>query len=164
MPIINVNTNFAGQSGVIPTFIFIETNDTYDQVKSLGYLNDLVKDNLSINEGIIAVVSTKPSRNSRTSKSYIFDISKSGNNFSLVNNTGIIAGTTTIYGGGGTGTVFTVAGLTSNSKGAAIIRTSTNNVSITRAIPGVNTLSVTFSADPGANTTVDFNYAINSSP
>lgn len=71
----------------------------------------------------------------------------------------IIAGTTPTYGGGGTSNAFAVTGLTSSAVGAAVIRTSTNAVSIAKAVPGTNLLTVTFSADPGASTTVDYIYA-----
>jgi hypothetical protein len=71
----------------------------------------------------------------------------------------ILAGTTPTYGGGGTSNAFAVTGLTSAAVGSAVIRTSTNAVSIAKALPGTNTLTITFSADPGAGTTVDYNYS-----
>lgn len=71
----------------------------------------------------------------------------------------IIAGTTTAFAGGGTTNTFTIAGLTVNSKGSPVIRASTNSVSITKALPGTNSLAITFSADPGAGTTLDYIYS-----
>ncbi len=70
----------------------------------------------------------------------------------------IIANTTAAYAGGGTSNTFTATGLTVASVGSAVIRASTNSVSITKALPGTNTLAITFSADPGASTTVDYIY------
>jgi hypothetical protein len=70
----------------------------------------------------------------------------------------IIANTTAAYAGGGTTNSFTATGLTVAAKGSAVIRASTNSVSITKALPGTNTLDITFSADPGAATTVDYIY------
>jgi len=70
----------------------------------------------------------------------------------------IISGTTGTYAGGGTSNTFSVTGLSSSCVGSAVIRASTNSVSITKALPGTNTLAITFSADPGANTTVDYIY------
>jgi hypothetical protein len=166
MPILNVNTNFAGQSGVTPTFIFIETNDTYDQVKQGGYLNDLVKENIQIREGMLAAVSTKPSRNSRTTRTYLFGIYRtSGGNYSLVASDATVAGTTGVFNGGATTFTFPgLLGLTVNSRGTATIRNSTNIVAIARALPGNDSLFVTFTADPGPNTLVDFNYVLSDSP
>lgn len=71
----------------------------------------------------------------------------------------IIANTTAAYGGGGTSNAFTATGLTATCHGTAVIRASTNSVSINKALPGTNTLTITFSADPGAGTTVDYIYA-----
>ena len=70
----------------------------------------------------------------------------------------IISNTTAAYAGGGTSNAYTATGLTVASKGSASIRASTNAVSICKALPGTNTLTITFSADPGADTTVDYNY------
>lgn len=70
----------------------------------------------------------------------------------------IIANTTSAFAGGGTTNTFTATGLSSSAVGSAVIRTSTNSVSITKALPGTNTLAITFSADPGAGTTVDYIY------
>lgn len=70
----------------------------------------------------------------------------------------ILSGTTPSYAGGSTSNAFSVAGLSSAAVGSAVIRTSTNAVSIAKAVPGTNTLTITFSADPGANTTVDYLY------
>lgn len=66
------------------------------------------------------------------------------------------ANTTATYAGGGTSNAFTATGLTSTSIVTAVILTSTNSVSITKAVPSSNTLTVTFSADPGASTTVSW--------
>jgi len=67
-----------------------------------------------------------------------------------------LTGTTAAYGGGGTSNAFTVTGLLATDFVSAVIRTSTNAVSIAKAIPTANTLTITFSADPGASTTVDY--------
>lgn len=70
----------------------------------------------------------------------------------------IISNTTAAYGGGGTTNQFAATGLTAAAKGTAVIRASANSVSITKALPGTDTLDITFSADPGAGTTVDYIY------
>lgn len=70
-----------------------------------------------------------------------------------------LTGTTGAYGGGGTSNAFAVIGLSAACVGAAVIRTSTNAVSICKALPGTDSLTITFSADPGAGTTVDYNYS-----
>lgn len=66
----------------------------------------------------------------------------------------IKAAVTGTYAGGGTSNAFTATGLTATSIVTATIATSTNAVAIAKAVPSSNTLTVTFTADPGANTTV----------
>lgn len=66
------------------------------------------------------------------------------------------ANTTAAYAGGGTSNAFTATGLTTSSIVTAVILTSTNAVAIAKAVPTANTLTVTFSADPGAATTVSW--------
>lgn len=68
----------------------------------------------------------------------------------------VIANTTAAYGGGGTSNAFTATGLTTASIVVASILTSTNAVSICKVVPTANTLTITFSADPGAATTVSY--------
>lgn len=66
------------------------------------------------------------------------------------------AGTTAAYAGGGTSNAFTTTNMTSASIVTATILTQTNAATIVKAVPGTNTLTVTFSADPGANTTINW--------
>ena len=66
------------------------------------------------------------------------------------------ANSTTAYAGGGTSNAFTATGLTVSSIVTASILTSTNAVAIAKAVPTANTLTVTFTADPGANTVVSY--------
>lgn len=68
----------------------------------------------------------------------------------------VLAKTTASYAGGGTSNAFTATGLTTSSIVTANILTSTNSVAITKAVPTANTLTITFSADPGAATTVNY--------
>ena len=70
-----------------------------------------------------------------------------------------LAGTTAAYGGGGTSNAFVVTGLLATDIVSAVIRASANSVSVNKAVPTANTLTVTFSADPGAGTTVDYHIA-----
>ena len=66
------------------------------------------------------------------------------------------AATTSAFAGGGTSNAFTTTNMTASSIVTATILSQTNAASIVKAVPGTNTLTVTFSADPGANTTVSW--------
>jgi hypothetical protein len=66
------------------------------------------------------------------------------------------ANTTAAYAGGGTSNAYVATGIGSTSIVTASILASTNAVSITKVVPSANTLTVSFSADPGASTTVSW--------
>jgi hypothetical protein len=66
------------------------------------------------------------------------------------------ANTTASYAGGGTSNAFTATGVTAGMIITANILTSTNAVSIVKVVPGSNIITITFSADPGAATTVNW--------
>lgn len=61
------------------------------------------------------------------------------------------AGTTAAYAGGGTSNVFVTTNMTAASQVVVTLKSCTNIVGYT-AVAGTNTLTVTFSSDPGANT------------
>lgn len=69
---------------------------------------------------------------------------------------GIKRATTAAYGGGGTSNAFTATGLLSTDIVVASILAQTNAASIVKVVPTADTLTVTFSADPGAATTVSW--------
>jgi len=76
-------------------------------------------------------------------------------NLNALTTIGIKRGTTAVYGGGGTSNAFVATGLVATDIVVACLLTSTNVVSI-KAVPSADTLTVTFSADPGANTTLNW--------
>lgn len=75
---------------------------------------------------------------------------------SYLSDTAVKFATSAVWAGGGTTNAFAATGLTASSVVVASIVASTNNVSITSVQPGTNTLTVKFSADPGAATQVNY--------
>lgn len=69
---------------------------------------------------------------------------------------GIKVGTTAAYGGGGTSNAFVATGLVATDRVVASILNATNSVAITQAVPTADTLTIRFSADPGAATTINW--------
>lgn len=69
---------------------------------------------------------------------------------------GVKRGTTAAYAGGGTSNAFVATGLVATDIVVATILASTNDVAIAKAVPTADTLTITFSADPGADTTVQW--------
>lgn len=85
MGIKNVVLDQTGLSGVYPRFIYIETDDTLAEVTATGYLNTL-KENFQFqfDERMMALVSVKSSPGSSSSEVALLDITKSGNDWSLI--------------------------------------------------------------------------------
>jgi len=63
---------------------------------------------------------------------------------------------TSAYAGGGTSVAITVTGAAATDLVFAQIQASTNAVSVVKVVPTLNTVTVHFSADPGAATTVQY--------
>lgn len=94
MGILSFKTESVGQSGVDPRIIYITTNNTSTQVQAPGFLNSLVSQGIDLFETDVALVVTRPTPNSRSASSLLFDVDFSGGDWSLVPITG---------GGGGSG-------------------------------------------------------------
>jgi hypothetical protein len=83
MPILNQQIDQVGQAGVFPAIVYLLTNDTLAQVTATGYLNGLVRSNLPLSEADVALVTTKTSPNAASTQVGWFDVTKSGENWSL---------------------------------------------------------------------------------
>lgn len=83
MAILSFNVNFPGQSGVFPSEIIIETNDTLATVTTAGYLNHMVADNVPLVTGMMALVSTKTTPNSSSPTSSWFNVVHANGDWSL---------------------------------------------------------------------------------
>jgi len=85
MPIKDFDINNIGQSGVFPTTLSILTeDDTFSDVMAIGYLNILkLKFNIPLSEYCMALVSINPNPLLGNIQLAWFNISKSGDNWSL---------------------------------------------------------------------------------
>lgn len=79
MPILSSQVNPIGQTGQIPKFIFIQTNNTIGQVQVPGYLNTLIEQGFSLAEIDMALVSTKLSPYAKNSSTTLYQVVKTGN-------------------------------------------------------------------------------------
>jgi hypothetical protein len=68
----------------------------------------------------------------------------------------LLGSTTATWAGGGTSHTFVALEVSATSTVVATILASTNDVSITKVVPGAGDIAVTFSADPGADTTLNY--------
>jgi len=84
MPILNIKIGEVGLTGVIPQVVYINTNDTLAQVTTTGYLNKAVQNGASFSETDMALVSTKTSTSAASTQIAWLEVSKSGDDWSLV--------------------------------------------------------------------------------
>lgn len=84
MAILSITTDVTGLAGVNPRVVYIETNDTLATVTTAGYLNKSVQQGFVFQEDDMALVSTKTSPSSTTTQVGWLEVSKSGDNWSLV--------------------------------------------------------------------------------
>lgn len=66
MTVLSFNINYPGQAGVFPNEISIQTNNTLAQVLATGFLDHMFAENVPLENGMMALVSTKPTPNSAT--------------------------------------------------------------------------------------------------
>lgn len=156
----------AGSSGIAGAFL------SYPSTASKGYLELAAVANTGNTATIIsnaamgqATTVTIPDPGGATAKFALAPSALVSGNFVKASGTaGLVvdggaalhAGTTGAYAGGGTSNAFTVTGMASTWIVTATILTQSGTASIVKAVPSTNTLTVTFSADPGASTTISW--------
>lgn len=213
MPILNVKVEQAGMSGVLPKVIYIDTNDTLAAVTAAGYLNGLVRQNLPISEKDMALVTTKTSPSASSTQVAWLEVSKSGDNWSLVasntqlqlananifvgnasgvatgvpmsgdatiDNAGVVtleddsvslenlddgiapshvikfAAQYTTTGGSASEAITVTGALATDLAFVQVVDDGTAGVTVLQAAVTSNTLTVTFSADPGNDTIINY--------
>lgn len=86
MTILNFTLDTVGQSGQVPRFIYMNTNDTVAVVTTAGYLNKFVAQGNEIAETDMAVVVTRSTPNARAAQVNLFDVSYSDGDWFLSSN------------------------------------------------------------------------------
>lgn len=188
MAIVSISTDIPAQSGANTRLLRIVCTDVLATITTAGYLNSSNLEGYTVvdydffhiyygassdlfgifsvsidNDGVVTLTQAALPSDTVT----VSGATVAGNLPEFNNTTGelidsgakLLAGVTASYAGGGTSNAFTVTGLDATSYGSAVIVTSANAVSIAKAVPTTNTLTVTFSADPGAGTTVSYIYS-----
>jgi hypothetical protein len=84
MPILNFKVEQVGQAGVFPAIIYILTDDTLAEVTTTGYLNGIARGNIPLSDADMALVTTKTSPSASSIQVGWLEVSKSGENWSLV--------------------------------------------------------------------------------
>lgn len=223
MSILDFRVENVGEAGQTPKFIYLNTNDTIATVTATGYLNKLVAQNIPISELDMALVATKTSPGATSSQLSLFDVSKSGDNWSLtpssstlflgngqifvgnpsgiaaavtmsgdatISNTGVItiennaittakiddaavtvakleadlqpshvvkfAGQHTTAGGAAAEAITVTGAAATDLAFVQLVDPGTNTVSVVQAQVAADTLTVTFSANPGNDAIINY--------
>lgn len=130
---------------VLPTTAdyFASFTNTTGTIKSFYYPSDVTKQ-------VVSMLNLGPVTSGNVAKFVGVNGSIGDAGFALH------SGTTAPFAGGSSSNAFVTTNMTSASIVTATILAQTNTASIIKVVPGTNTLTVTFSADPGANTTINW--------
>jgi len=157
MTVLSFQVGQAGLGGVFPSMIFVETNDTLSEVLAVGYLDHMFAENVPLQNGMMALVSTKPTTNSPVVNTYWLEVAFASGHWSLIQDTNVIVARTANIGGAGAGPLtISVPGMTSSSVVIATISTSSNTVAVAKAAAGSGSFALTLTSDPGATLTVNY--------
>ena len=158
MPIKNIQIGQTGLVGVEPKFDYILTDDTVAEVLTTGYLNHPVDNGYSFSQGDIVCVITQASPTARK-KAGMYQVDHAASNWSLIPLESspllVMAQYTTV--GGAAAEAITIDGvLATDLADVQVVDNGTANVSVLQAACTANTLTVTFSGDPGADCIINY--------
>ena len=83
MAILNCQISNTGFAGTKPNIISIETDNTVDEVTTVGFLNGLSRQGIPFSEADIAIVTTRVTPNSKSIQTNVYEVYKSGDDWSL---------------------------------------------------------------------------------
>lgn len=158
MPIKNIQIGQTGLVGVEPKFDYILTDDTVAEVLTAGYLNHSVDAGYSFSQGDIVCVITQASPTARK-RAGTYQVDHSGVNWSLIplESSPLLTMTQYTTVGGAAAEAITIAGvLATDLADVQMVNDGTNNVTVLQAACTANTLTVTFSGNPGAGAVINY--------
>lgn len=152
-------TTISRDWGSDPSIVRVVCDDSLATIVASGYLSGQADNIAALNMGdfdwrandIVAVSYADDATGLFTVSADFADLVSGTLN---VNGYTMLSGVTAAYGGGGTSNAFTVAGLLATDDVVANVKASSNAAALTTVVPTANTLTVGFTADPGAATTV----------
>lgn len=101
MSILNITTSEAGLSGVIPSLIYINTNDTYATVTTPGYLNTTLTNGFTFSTYQMALITTKLNPNDFKVTTYLLQVQVNNGVITLVNTGSVTVPVVASQGGTG---------------------------------------------------------------
>jgi len=157
--ILNAYFNNIGETGQVPQIIYINTNDSYAEVTTVGYLNSLIKkQQLPISQEYIALVTTKTSPAAKDTQTTFFMITFFAGNWSLEAPAASIkfAKQVPIAGGSAIASAFVPGLLATDLVFVQMVNDGSNNVTILSVVASANSFQINFSGDPGAGCIINY--------
>ena len=152
MAIKSIVSQVTGLSGVVPSIIYIDTDNTLAEVTAAGFLNDQYQTSASpLSEAMMAVVTTKITPSATSTQTRLFNLVYTAGLWSLVpvpQNPVVAVGKYT-FAGGPTNIAIPVGGVLPTDYAFAVIQNSTNTSQVISVQPSLNFVTVFFSANPG---------------
>jgi len=158
MSILEIKLGSTGLVDVKPRVDYLLTDNTVAEILIAGYLNHAVDQGYFFTQGDLVCVVTKSSPTARQD-SGIYQVDHNGANWNLIPTTSSLLLTAAQYttAGGGAGEAITITGLaTTDLAFVQMVDDGTNNVTIIDAVATANTLTITFSGDPGNDAIVNY--------
>ncbi len=154
-----VYADTVGQVGQYPKLIYISTSETVAQATAVGFLNNIFKEGTSLSTSYLAVVASSVSANPLTTQVGLFNVVESGGNWSLVPVAPYYAAYAKQYTtvGGNAAEAITIAGaLATDLAFVQLVAAGSNSRTVSKAVVTANTLTVTFSGDPGNDAIINY--------
>lgn len=158
MAILEITLGQAGLVGVKPRFDYMLTSDSVLEVLTTGYLNHSVDAGFSFSQGDLVCVITQETPTARQ-MSGIYQVDHAPGEWSLKPTTSSMLLTADQYTtvGGAAAEAITIAGLAATDLAyVQVVDNGTGNVTALQAVCTANTLTVTFSGNPGADTIINY--------
>lgn len=180
MSILQIKTEFVGQISVNPRLVRIVTNDNLNTITTQNWLKQEESNGFPIYPTDFIAISYNGGSNwflptidgngniTLSEMGGSSDITVSGSvtpndlvkflSSTQIADTGykILHGTSSDFAGGGTTFTFSVTGVTSGSSALVVMKNQTNTASITSIGATTDSITVTFSSDPGAATRCNY--------
>jgi hypothetical protein len=158
MPIKSIQIGQTGLVGVEPKFDYILTDDTVAEILTAGYLNHSVDAGYSFAQGDIVCVMTQSSPTARKNAG-MYQVDHNGSNWNLMplESSPLLAMAQYTTVGGAAAEAITIAGvLSTDLADVQVVNDGTANVTVLQAACTANTLTVTFSGNPGADCVINY--------
>lgn len=158
-------TLVAAESGVNTDITSVDLDNTGLQVKNgAGTFSTSIVPSTAISANRVFSIATGDaartldiSAGDVTVTAYGAGVTGAANTLAGLTAVGIKRGTTAAYAGGGTSNAFVATGVVATDiVVASILSETTNTVALTTVVPGAATITATFTADPGANTVLNW--------